>query len=173
MNSHPHSSNPFDSKNKNALYITSYPKIANLADYASHLQNQFAWLSYYLPQDKLSTYVQLVAFSNFNNLEDKMLMNLQLRDLHKILALWNVELMLTEEELDPKLVAQIDTYVCSLTQGFCKRGLVTNFDLLRCKYEIFRDLLDIEDKGQNFSLPDKISHDLKVQIKNLLSLSIS
>lgn len=164
--------NPFRHNDK-PIIKAEFITLTSFVDYTSHLNFQFSWLESYIPTKQLSTYLQLVAFSNYEDLDPKKLINLQLRDLHFILALWDLELSLEDNNVSLEVLAKIDQYVCSLTSGFIKRGLISRFDVLRRKQEILQGYNLCYEKSIHFPPKQKLTPEQKEKIKGLLSISLN
>ena len=156
--------NPFRHNDKPTI-TPEYRTLTSFVDYTSHLNFQFSWLESYIPTNKLQTYLQLVAFSNYEELDPKKLLNLQLRDLHFILALWDLELSLEDNNVTLEVLAQIEQYVCGLTTGFIKRGLISCLDVLRRKQEILQDYNLCHEKAMHFPVNKSLTPEQKDQIK--------
>ena len=140
--------------------------------YLSALQEQYLWLESYLPQPQLDRYLNLIAFSNFTHQHTEMVKKLQLRDLHMILSLWDLELGLKDKEIPREILTQIDSLICDLTEGFCKQGLVTRRDLIIRKREILSGIHGSEKEIFKGCLNNELSPFLKEGVKNLLYMTV-
>ena len=139
--------------------------------YVLSLKNQFDWLEKYLPADRLNHFFHLVAFYNFNR-KSIGPTHLQLRDLFRILALWDLELTLSGKSISNDTLAQMDTFMCDQTPEFRKHGLISRSDVLIHKQEILYGLIDSDEEMDIFCKKNKLSSTVKKRIRNLLSLSI-
>ena len=141
--------------------------------YFTHLKQQFIWLEQYIPSKNLNKYLQLIAFSKFDNLARNQLLNLQLRDLAEILGLWDLELSLEGGKLSNEILTQIDRYLCQMTNFTLKHGLITKKDILSQKYKILRKIYSIYGRSFKTSPKFELDLDLNKVIQDFFSLSIS
>lgn len=164
----PNPNKPKQHSTSQASLVTSKIYQQNL----DHLRLQYVWLTDYLSPEKLNHYLELITFMNLNRSSPSRNENLQLRDVHLILTLWDLELQLEDNKISNEVLQYIDSYICTQTNGFCKRGLVSRKDIFIRKRQFFYDMVNSENHD---SIPkdNSLTSLLKERVQEFLALRIT
>lgn len=163
---------PPDHRPSNKSAMIFYKHKITFTEYISILQYQFEWLAKYIPLKNLKKYIQLVAFDNYKILKYNHLNNIQLKILDDILALYDLNLSLEQKKIKLEVIDEIDAYLCKMTNFACKRGLITETDIVINKLKILRNIIKVSNLQIEVK-PDMIlTPKLKLIIQSFFSISM-